>query len=48
MRLALIFLRLVQYRGVPALAIKSVPRAPRFEASLSHPTETVLELSTIV
>ena len=48
MRLVLLFLWFGPYSGVPALAVKLVRMATGFEASLSHPTEKVPDLRTVI
>ena len=48
MRLALVFQRFGPCSGVPALAVKSVRLAMGFHASLSHPTEKVPKLRTVI
>ena len=48
MRLALVFQRFGPCSGVPALAVTFPRRPTDFQASLSHPTEKVSELRTVI
>ena len=48
MRLTLAFQRFGPCSGVPALAVTFPRRSADFQASLSHPTERVSELRTVI